>query len=162
MPETPIDQAKANHWFAVELNNTTWDWLEAEHYDGPLAERVVHAAHASCHHWLQVGDVANHSRGECLVANVHAAIQDGPGAVRHARRCVELIKSNADQHADWDWAFAYDALARAHAASGDKKQATIVKMQARECGNKIAEAEDKAYFDKWHRAGNWHELASES
>ena len=161
MPEPPFDKAAADRWFAIELNNTSWDWLEAEDYDAPSAERMLHAAHASCHHWLQVGGVANHARAECLVANVHAATGDGPGAIRHALRCVELTKANAKEMSDWDWAFAFDALARAHAASAENKQAGLVRMQAREYGEKIADKDDKAFFDKWHRAGNWHALAAD-
>lgn len=161
MSEPPFDESVAHRWFAVELNNATWDWLEAEDYDVPSAERMVHAAHASCHHWLQVGGAANHARAECLVANVHAAIGDGSGAIRHALRCVELTKANSQEVSDWDWAFAFDALARAHAADDKNKQATLVRMQAREFGGKIADKEDKAFFDKWHCAGNWHALASD-
>ncbi|MBC8355556.1 MAG: hypothetical protein H8E66_26560 [Planctomycetes bacterium] len=161
MPEAPFEESLAHRWFAVELNNKTWDWLEAEDYDDPSAERVVHAAHASCYHWLEAGGAANNARAECLVANVHAAIRDFSGALRHAFRCVELTKANPDELADWDWAFAYDALARAHAAAGETKQASIVRMRARELGNKIADEQDKEFFDKWHRAGNWHDLASD-
>ncbi len=162
MPEAPFDQAAANKWFAIELNNTTWDWLEAEDYDSPSGERMVHAAHASCHHWLEVGGVANHARAECLVANVCAAVKDASSALRHARRCVELLKANSDEMADWDWAFAFDVLARSHAAGGDLKQAAIVRMQAREYGSKVKEDEDRAYFEKWHRAGSWHDLADDT
>lgn len=161
MPAAPIDQSVANRWFAVELNNKVWDWLEAEDYDDPAAERMVHAAHASCHHWLEAGGVANHARAECLVANVHAAIGDGTGALRHALRSLELTKAHAGELADWDWAFAYDALARAHAAAGKTKQASIVRMQARQYGKKIADEQDKQFFDKWHGAGNWHDLQAE-
>ncbi|MCA9144345.1 MAG: hypothetical protein H6823_06615 [Planctomycetaceae bacterium] len=161
MPEAPFDKAVAQRWFAVELNNTAWDWLEAENYDARGAERITHAAHASCYHWMQVGGAANHARAACLVANVYAAVGDGPNAIRHARRCIELSKANAGDLADWDWAFAYDVLARAHAAAGETKQADLVRRQAREYGNKIADEQDKTFFEKWHRAGNWHDLQSD-
>jgi hypothetical protein len=162
MAEAPFEKSVAHRWFAIELNNTTWDWLEAGDDDAIAGEQMLHAAHASCHHWLQVGTAATHARAECLVANVHAALGYGPSAIRHALRCVELTKANASELTDWDLAFAYDALARAHAADGDTQQARIVRMQARELGNKIAEKEDKAFFDKWHRAGNWHNLETKT
>jgi hypothetical protein len=31
-------------------------------------ERMIHAAHAACFHWLQVGSLLNHLRAECLLA----------------------------------------------------------------------------------------------
>jgi hypothetical protein len=162
MPEPSFDLKVANRWFAVELNNTTWEWLESGDYDVHVGEQMLHAAHASCHHWLQVGSAVNHARAECLVANVHAALGYGPSAMRHALRCVELTKKNPDELADWDSAFAYDALARAHAAAGETKQAGIVRMKARELAGKIAQKEDKAFFDKWHGGGNWHDLAADT
>jgi hypothetical protein len=158
MAELPFDLATANRWLAVELNNTSWDWLEAGEYDGPAAERVVHSAHAACHHWLQVGNVANHQRGECLVANVHAAAGNGEAAIRHARRAVELLNEHADEMADWDYAFVYDALARGFAAAADMDHASEARQQARDYAAKIAEADERDFFDKWHSAGNWHGL----
>ena len=68
MSETPFDKAVAQRWFAIELNNATWEWLESGDYDVHVGEQMLHAAHASCHHWLQVGSAANHARAECLVA----------------------------------------------------------------------------------------------
>ncbi|MCA9122679.1 MAG: hypothetical protein H6822_20845 [Planctomycetaceae bacterium] len=161
MSEPPFDKIAAQRWFAVELNNAAWDWLEAGDYDVSDFERLIHSAHASCYHWMQVGEPANHARAACLVANVYAAIGDGHNAIRHARRCLELTKANSETLADWDWAFAYDALARAHAAAGDIKQASLVRKQAQEFGGRIGDPEDKAFFDKWHCAGSWHSLRCE-
>ena len=158
MADPPFDLSKANRWFAVELNNSVWDWLEAEDYSQPQAERFVHAAHASCYHWLQAGAAVNHQRGECLVANAHAAAGNGAAAMLHAQRAVELAQEHAEELADWDFAFTYDALARALAASGDHDQARAARRQARDYAEKIAEEDDKKFFEQWHGAGNWHGL----
>ena len=158
MPDPPFDVAKADRWFAVELNNQTWDWLEAGDYSQPTAERMVYAAHACCHHWFQVGGPANHARGECLVANAHAAIGEGDAALRHARRCLELTNEHRDDLADFDVAFAYDALARAYSAADDKESATTACSQAHEAAEKIADDGDKEFFQNWHAQGNWHGL----
>jgi hypothetical protein len=160
MAEPPFDMAKAHRWFGIELNNAAWNWLEAGNYSSPEAEQMVHAAHASCHHWSQVGTVINVLRGECLVANVHAAIGDGKGALRHARRCEQLLGEKSIACADWDIAFAYDCLARAYAAQGDAMRAMDIRAAARAIGDKIADADEKLMFDRWHAAGNWHGLKS--
>ena len=158
MAEPAFDVARAHRWFAIELNNEAWKWLEAGNYTSPQAEPMVHAAHASCHHWSHAGSALNVLRGEGLVANVHAAIGDGPGALRHARRCEQLLRENSTACADWDIAFAYDGLARAYAAQGDLLRAMDIRSAARASGDKIADPEDKLVFDQWHSAGNWHGL----
>ena len=114
--------------------------------------------HRSCYHWMQVGTVANHARGEFLVASVYAAAGLGEAALRHARRCLELIKANSDQMEDWDYAFAYDALARAYAAAGEMDAARKAKGQAQGAGDAIADAEDRKIFLSWFRSGEWHGL----
>ena len=158
MAEPPFDLNKAHHWFGVELNNNVWDWLEKADYSQPHAEQMVHAAHASCFHWIKAGTALNHQRGECLVANAHAAVDNGESAVRHANRSVELLKELADEAADWDFAFTYDGLARALAASGEKDTAVAARQQARDYRDKIAEDGDRKFFEAWHGAGNWHGL----
>ena len=156
MNAPPFDKDKANRWFAVELNNRSWDLLEKPELTEAEADEVVHAAHASVYHWRQVGTVANHARALCLLANVYAALRRGGEAIRYARQCVELAEAHAGEIADWDLAFGYDCLARATAAAGDREAAAKVRQQARDYGDKIAEAEDKAVFDSWFASGKWH------
>ncbi len=159
MPEPPFEIDKAHRWFAVELNNTSWDLLEASE---PLSdddqERLIHQAHASVYHWMHAGNVANRARGEFLVGFVYAHLGMGESAVRHAKRCVELTEANRGDMEDWDHAFAYDCLARATAASGDLDAARTLKAKARELGDRISGEEDKNVFESQHASGNWHGL----
>ena len=158
MREAPFDVAKAHRWFGIDLNNSTMDALDAGLVTQETCEPYIHAAHASCYHWMQVGTVANHARGEFVVASVYAAAGLGEAALRHARRCLELIKANSDQMEDWDYAFAYDALARAYAAAGEMDAARKTKGQAQGAGDAIADAEDRKIFLSWFRSGEWHGL----
>lgn len=159
MAEAPFEILKAHRWFGIQLNNGTMDALDAGLVTAETAEPYIHAAHASCHHWMQVGTVANHARGEFAVASVYAAAGLGEAALRHARRCLELAQANPEQMADWDFAFAYDALARAHAAAAEMDSARRAKAQARAAGDAIADEKDRNVFGKWFEGGNWHGLA---
>ncbi len=159
MSEPSFDQAGAHRWFAVELNNRTWDALESGLVTPETAEEYVHAAHASCYHWMQVGAVANHGRAECLVANVYAAAGRGESALGHARRYLKLVQANDTQMADWDLAFAYDALARAYAGIGEEEAACQARERARSAGDAIADEDDRIQFTRWFNGGNWHELS---
>jgi hypothetical protein len=69
----------------------------------------------------------------------------GEPAVHHAERCLELCR----QHGigDWDLAFAYEALARAHAVAGGEAEAARYKQLAREAGDAIADPEDRELFE---------------
>ena len=161
MAEAPFDLPKAHRWFGIDLSNSTMDALDAGVVTPETAEPYIHAAHASCHHWIQVGTVANHGRGEFAVASVYAAAGFGVAALRHARRYLDLTQANPDQMADWDFAFAYDALARAHAAAGEMDAARQAREQARAAGNAIADEEERNVFVKWFESRNWHGLADE-
>ena len=158
MAEAPFDLSKAHRWFGSDLNNSTMDALDAGLVTPETAESYIHAAHASCYHWMQVGTVANHGRGEFAVASVYAAAGLGEAALRHARRYLELAQASPDQMADWDFAFAYDALARAYAAAGETDTARRARDQAQAAADAIADEEDRNVFLKWFEGGNWHGL----
>ncbi len=158
MAEAPFEVAKAHRWFGIDLNNSTMDALDAGLVTPDSCEPYIHAVHASCYHWMQVGTVANHARGEFAVASVYAAAGLGEAALRHARRCLGLIEASPDETEDWDKAFAYDALARAYAAAGDTKAAGEARRQAQTACDAIADEEDREVFSNWFRRGNWHGL----
>jgi hypothetical protein len=146
--QPPFELAVAHRWFAIECNNDAWSLLEAAALSAAESERMIHQAHAACHHWLQVGTVLHHARAQNLLANAYAAAGRAEPALHHARRTQELLKEAADAAADWDWAFAHDALARAHAVAGDVSAAAF-RAEARAAGDRIADPEDKAAFDQW-------------
>ena len=158
MAEPPFDLDSAHRWFGIELNNRIMDALESGRVTPETAESHIHAAHASCFHWMQVGTAANHGRGEFAVASVYAAAGLGEAALRHASRYLELVEAHPDQMADWDLAFACDALARACAACGEIEAARRVREEARISGEAIADEEDRVYFMRWLEGGNWHGL----
>ncbi len=148
--EAPFDLNKAHKWFAVETNNATWDLLEKTDRTAEDDRELLHVAHASALHWKKAGgNAANTARAACMVANAHAALGDGHAAIRHANHCVAVTEANPDLLEDWDLAFAYDALARAHGAAGDSDKAADLKAKARELGDLIAVPGDKSVFDDW-------------
>jgi hypothetical protein len=83
------------------------------------------------------------------VANAHAAIGDGATSIRYAEQCLDLINKNPETVADWDYAFAYDCLSRAHAAAGHSDEASRIRELAREYGERIEDPEDNRVFQQW-------------
>jgi hypothetical protein len=127
----------------VELFNATWELLGSRADD----DRMLHMAHASRFHWGEAPECKpeNLARGEWLVSRVYSVLGRAEPAIWHARRCLDHCEENGI--GDWDLAYAYEALARAHAVAGDAEAAEW-KTKARAAGDEIADAEDREHFDK--------------
>jgi len=130
---------------AVDLFNRTWSLMELPERTAEQDDEMINAAHASRHHWAAVGTGANLARGEWQISRVYTVLGRPEPAIWHARRCLEHCEANGI--GDWDLAFAYEALARAHALAGDG-EAEHWKSKAREAGDAIADAEDREHFDE--------------
>jgi tetratricopeptide (TPR) repeat protein len=105
-------------------------------------DRMLHMAHASRFHWGEIGEPINRSRGEWQCARVYAVLGRPEPALHHARRGLQICQ----QHGigDFDLAFAYESLARAHAVAGDVEQAQDWAEQALSAAADIADADDRS------------------
>jgi hypothetical protein len=103
---------------AAQLFNETWRLLGQEQRTRADDDRMIHTAHASRYHWGQVpaATPAHLARSEWLISRVYAVLQRPEPALYHARRVLDLGQDNGI--GDFDLAFAYKALARAHATGG--------------------------------------------
>lgn len=106
---------------AVDLYNRVWTYLDQPERTASDASAMVHAAHASRHHWAAVGGPENLARGEWLCSRVYAVLGRDEPARHHAHECLRLCEEHG--LTDWDLAVAYEALARAYAVAGDAEQA---------------------------------------
>ncbi|MBW3540832.1 MAG: hypothetical protein KY476_11225 [Planctomycetes bacterium] len=156
MTSASFDVPAADRWFAAAINNGTWDLLEKPDRSADDNARMLHAAHAACHHWLQVGTAVNHQRALCVVAFVYAELGHGDLALQFAERCRELTEAHAAEMADFDLAFAQEALARAHAAAGRRDEAARFRQLAQIAGAAIADDEDRQIFEVGFSARNWY------
>lgn len=126
---------------AVDLFNGVWRLLEKEDRSVEEDDRMVHMAHASRYHWGQVGAPVNLSRGEWQCSRVYSVLGRAEPALHHAARGLELCRAHGI--GDWDLAYAYESLARAHAVAGDKDQARTWTEQALAAAEDIAQDEDR-------------------
>jgi hypothetical protein len=102
---------------AAELFNRTWTLLERTDRSEADDAVMIHTAHASCYHWIQVGEPVNGVRGEWQCSRVYAVLGRAEPALFHAARALAMCEANGI--GDFDLAFCYEALARAHAVAGD-------------------------------------------
>ena len=126
----------------VDLFNEAWRLMESREDD----DRMLHAAHASRYHWGEAPEceAENLARGEWQVSRVYVVLGRPEPAIWHAQRCLDYCEEGIG---DWDLAYAYEALARAHALAGSA-DAEEWKAKARSAGNAIVDAEDREHFDE--------------
>ena len=156
--EKVYTEAEAERFFAVEYNGVTWNLLEKENRSAEEDALMVHAAHGSCIHWLQAGTPTHHQRGEWLIARVYSVLGYIEDALRHAKKCMELTKEHPDMMQDFDWAYAYEAFARAAALAGKTEKAKKYYTLAVEAGEAISDEESKKIFTGDLHRGDWHGL----
>ena len=120
-----------------------WTLIEQVDRTPDEIDTMIHAAHASRHHWSLAAPAGpeNLARGEWQCSRVYAVLERAEPALWHARRCLEICEANGI--GDWDIAFAYEALARAARVAGDQAALERWLERARAAGESIVEAEDR-------------------
>jgi hypothetical protein len=153
-----VEERDMHRWFAVEFNNEVWDLLDAGvGRESAEADRdlVLYGAYASARHWAECGGPAQQARAEHLVARAELAVGDPAAALRHARRCLDLVLGHSDAVSDWDAPFAHEALARALAATGDPGGARRHRRLAVELTERVADPQDREVLEAALAAGPW-------
>jgi hypothetical protein len=143
---------------AVTTNQRTWELLGQEDRSPDDDLALLDAAHASAYHWRIAGSPLQWQRADWLLARVYCALGWGEQAMVYARRCMLLTEQEGLE--GFDRAYAFEALARASAASGDTKRAVGYHEQAKALGETIEDPEDQAIFLADLAAEPWFGLTS--
>jgi len=143
--------------FARSLNNLVWRLLARSGRTAADDTRMVDAAHASHYHWREAGGPPA-TRGEWLVSHVYTVLGRPEPALHHARRCLDLAGTEPGV-ADFDHAYAAEAMARALACAGDLTQAAGWHSRATAAGATIADDEDRKIFTEDLATGPWFGLS---
>jgi hypothetical protein len=139
------EEAQATHRrFAVDCFNGTWDFLDKADRTKQENFDMIHMAHASRFHWGQIGTPLEFARGDWQLSRVYADLGMGKAARVYAQNCLEHCLENGI--GDFDLAFAYEALARAYAVTGDQEKLHQSLDLATQAGDKIADEGDRTYF----------------
>jgi hypothetical protein len=134
--------------FAKTANQQVWKLLQKRNRTKEENELMIHAAHASSYHWLEVGAKINNQRGHWLLSRVYTVTKDAPNAIKHAKKCLKLTQKNLRDMKDFDLAYAYEALARANYLNRQSVYGKRYLDMARKAGEKIKNLEDKNQFFK--------------
>jgi hypothetical protein len=132
---------------AVDLFNDVWTLLGKSERTPEEDGEMIHAAHASRHHWSEVGTTANLARGEWQVSRVYATLGRAEPALYHASRCLAYCESKPHELEDWDLPYAFEALARASSIAGNTQEAQRFAARARELGEQIKDEDDREHLN---------------
>ncbi len=155
MDDDRVTMEEAHKAFAAGYNGKVWELLEKSQRSEEDNIRMLHFAHASCAHWLEAGTGVHHQRGEWMISRVNSELGFHEAALRHAEICQRLTEDYADEMADFDLAYAYEAMARAYAAGNDRKKALQFIKKAETAGGRIANSQDRKIFQGDLNSGNW-------
>jgi hypothetical protein len=144
MTEENYTKEEFHKKMAAGLFNLTWDLLDKEERTQEEIDKMIHAAHASRFHWGEIGEPLHFGRGEWQIARVYAVLNMPEPALYHAQRCLQICQEN--QIGDFDLAFAYEAVARAHASTGNTEECQKYIELAKKAGEAIEEEGNKDYF----------------
>lgn len=126
---------------AADLFNYVWTLLEKDDRTQHEDDRMIDAAHASRFLWDEVGEPVNQVRGEWQISRAYATVGRAEPALHHAQSCLELCQAHGIQ--DFDIAYAYEALARAHGVAGASDAAAGYAQQAYEAAEEVADQNDR-------------------
>ena len=144
---------------AIEANNSTWEFLDRE--PGSLSEldneEMTRRAYAAAYHWSRAENatVINEVRASWLIAKVWIHQSRGDLALPISIRCIDLCLAN--NIADFDLAYVYEAKARSLACIGDLDGAREAKHIASLVV--IADEEDRKLVQADLAKGPWFELS---
>jgi len=133
----------ANLDLAKALFNETWNLIDKTNRSEAETITMLHKAHASCYLWREADSPVNNARGEWQVSRVYSLLGEGQLALLHGVCSLALCQNH--QIGDFDLAFGYEAVARAHKTLGnlapqkEHKQLGLVACQA------IADNDDRDY-----------------
>lgn len=145
-PKASFNVEIASKWFAVWCNNEAWDLVEAEQLEGDDAERMIHAAHTACYHWMEVGEKINHLRALVLLTSAYLKVQQGACAVHYAEQAVALLK-DCNEVTGFDRACVLGSAMCAYEMGEDHEKAEHYRCQAYEAMNDVHEPDEKKIIE---------------
>lgn len=126
---------------AVDLFNAVWTLLDKPDRSPEDDLAMIHAAHASRHHWGVAGDAKNWCIGEWQIARVYATLRRAEPARFHAAEALRLAEENG--LGPFLLATSHEALARAAAVAEDREAFDRHVAAAELAGADITDTEDR-------------------
>ncbi|MDP8219816.1 MAG: hypothetical protein P9X26_00595 [Candidatus Stygibacter frigidus] len=135
---------QAHRFFAADYFNKCWDLIDKTDRTSEDDIMMIHYAHASRAHWEAVGTPTNQAVGEWQISHVYAILNKPLEAATYAQVCLDICQKNNLE--GFNLGFAYEALARAEALTGNITAAQEYIDLGKEEAGKVEEKEDREYL----------------
>ena len=154
MSDDPAPADVDHRRLAVDANNSAWELLLKDSLTDEERAELLERAGASAHHWRHATDegAVERVRAAWLLARAHTVAGHEDAAAFHADRCHQLTDA-CTTAADFDRAYALEAVARAAALRGDDADAAELRAAARAV--EIADDEDREIVEGDIEGGPW-------
>lgn len=140
---------------AKRTNGEAWKLIQNEELSEKEQSLLLYTVFASAYHWTFVGTEVHLQRAEWLISKAYSRLGKGRDALIHAKRCLELTTIGGSGFEDFDYAYAHEAMARAHALNGDFQDASYYYKKAKAYANAIVAIENRRLFLSDLKDGNW-------
>lgn len=138
-----FDQAEAHKYYSANCFNKAWDLIDKEQRTPEEDEQMIRLSLASHYHWTQRADYSNTSAsiGYWQTARIYAILDQADNALRYGQLCLKVSQEAGVP--PFFLGFAYEALARAAAAAGNRQDMTAYLNEARSAAEKVQKADDR-------------------
>ena len=138
-----FDQAAAHKYYSVNCFNKAWDLIDNEKRIPEEDEQMIRLTHASFYHWTQRPDYSSTSAsiGYWQASRVYAILGHTENAARYGNLCLDVSQEEGVQ--PFFLGFAYEALARAAAADGNRQNMNTYLAKARETAAEVQETDNR-------------------
>jgi hypothetical protein len=131
----------------AKTNGGVWGVLDNIEPTETELEDGLEMAYASRYHWKQVGTLTNDVRAVYMISRVFSHMKKGEPAVKYANLMLDLAKkaekADKENWKDFDMPFVYEAIAKAHAAAGNKDECSKYAKMSQDLIDKLTDKQDK-------------------
>ena len=140
-------EEKLHHYMGIEMNMQTWNLLGEKDRTEQDDTRMLNFAKASLYHWKKSPrfEPVNEQRGQWMISHVYAILERGEEALESAQKTMRLTKQH--NFKDFDLAYAYEVMARAHSASENNDECNSWFIKGKEVGEFIDSVGNKKIFE---------------
>lgn len=138
-----LDIAAAHKHFAAECFNQAWELIDKPTRTAQEDQEMLLLSMASAWHWTQRPDCTseNLSVAYWQLARIYTLLKQIENARRYGRLCLEA--SQRPGTPPFCLAYAYEALARAEMAAGERAKMAEYVAQSRRVAEHMSDAESK-------------------
>lgn len=142
-PKPDFDRQAAHKFFSTHCFNKAWDLIDKVKRTPEEDQDMIRLSLASHYHWTQRDDFSNKNAaiGFWQTSRIYAILGQAENATQYGKLSLDACQGG--DVPPFFVAYAYEALARAEAAAGNRENMENMLNKAKTVAEKITKSEDK-------------------